>query len=65
MARANKISDKKIGEKIRDSLDGRTQRWLSKKVSIPEVELSNKINGFKKFEEEDLVKIAESLKIKL
>lgn len=37
--------EKKIHEQIKDALDGRTNRWLSKKTGINEADLSRAISG--------------------
>lgn len=38
-----------IPEQIKSALDGRTQRWLSLEVKIPEADLSKKMNGVDSF----------------
>lgn len=50
-----------IPEQVTTALDGRTQRWLSFEVRIPEVELSKKMNGNLEFTPDDLKKIEERL----
>jgi len=50
---------------IKAAMDGRTQRWLSQKAQIPEVDLSNKLNGVKPFTETDKKAISEALNITL
>lgn len=54
-----------IADQIRIALDGRTQRWLSFEVKIPEQELSKKMNGSLEFTEEELKSIQERLKFKI
>jgi len=54
-----------VQEQIKKALDGRTQRWLSFEVRIPEYDLSKKINGLMPFTEEELSKIEERLSFKL
>jgi hypothetical protein len=49
--------------KIKQAMDGRTQRWLSKKTMIPEVDLSNKLSGVREFTDDDKKKIAQALSI--
>ncbi len=54
-----------IPEQIKTALDGRTQRWLSFEVRIPEPELSKKMNGGLDFTEEEIIAIEERLKFKI
>ncbi len=35
-----------IPEQIKEALDGRTQRWLSLEIKMPEDTLSKKMNNF-------------------
>jgi hypothetical protein len=35
----------KLHERIKEAMDGRTQRWLSLNAKIPESELSRKMQG--------------------
>lgn len=53
-----------IPEQIKTALDGRTQRWLSFEVRIPEQELSKKMNGSLEFTEDELKSIEERLNFK-
>lgn len=53
-----------IPEQVTKALDGRTQRWLSFEVRIPEQELSKKMNFVLDFTSEDLEKIEERLNFK-
>lgn len=62
MAVKTKIS---IPDQIREALDGRTQRWLSFEVRIPEQELSKKMNEVLDFTEEELASIEKRLAFKL
>lgn len=50
---------------IKKAMDGRTQRWLSTKTGIAEVDLSNRINGKVAFTQEQLDKINLALDLKL
>lgn len=52
-----------LPEQIKEALDGRTQRWLSLKMSIPEDTLSKKMLGAKGYEftSEDIASINEIL----
>lgn len=59
-----KKEKKSIPEQVSIALDGRTQRWLSFEVRIPEQELSKKMNGIAEFTSEDLQKIEERLNFK-
>jgi hypothetical protein len=53
-----------IPEQVTKALDGRTQRWLSFEIRMPEQELSKKMNGVLLFTEEDLKKIEDRLNFK-
>jgi hypothetical protein len=55
----------KIHEKIKESLDGRTQRWLSLNAKIPESELSRKMQGKLLFTNSEIIRINEALKTDL
>lgn len=46
-----------IGQQVKDALDGRTNRWLSIKTSIPESELSKKINDKSDFTQQEITTI--------
>lgn len=50
-----------IPEQVSKALDGRTQRWLSFEVRIPEPELSKKMKGILEFTDEELTRIGERL----
>ena len=52
---------KTLKQKIEEALDGRTQRWLSFEVRIPEAELSKKVNGIIEFTESEIEKINKRL----
>jgi hypothetical protein len=54
-----------IVDQIKKAMDGRTQRWLSFEVRIPEYDLSRKMNGSMPFTEQELNKIQERLSFKL
>ena len=54
-----------IPEQIKVALDGRTQRWLSKEVKIPEDLLSKKMNGVMNFTKEEIATINQRLKSKI
>lgn len=54
-----------IPEQIKIALDGRTQRWLSFEVRIPEPDLSKKMNGEIDFKETELAAIETRLNFKL
>lgn len=55
----------KIHQKIKESLDGRTQRWLSLNAKIPESELSRKMQGKLLFTDAEVARINEALKTDL
>ena len=52
----------KLHDKIKDALDGRTQRWLSLNAKIPESELSRKMTGKMVFKLEEIKRINQALK---
>jgi len=54
-----------IPAQVTVALDGRTQRWLSMEVKIPEHLLSRKMNGFMEFTDEEIKKINNRLKSKI
>jgi hypothetical protein len=54
-----------ITEQIEAALDGRTRRWLSFEVKIPETELSMRMTGKVPFKNEELRRIEKRLKFKL
>jgi hypothetical protein len=55
----------KIHERIKEALDGRTQRWLSLNAKIPESELSRKMQGKLLFTNTEIIRINEALKTDL
>lgn len=55
---------KSFKDQFLEALDGRTQRWLSFEVRIPEQELSKKINGVIPFSEDEIKKIEDRLNFK-
>ena len=55
----------KLHEKIKEALDGRTQRWLSLNAKIPESELSRKMQGKLLFTDAEISRINEALKTDL
>ena len=56
------IKEMKLHEKIKEALDGRTQRWLSLNAKIPESELSRKMQGKLLFTDAEISRINEALK---
>ena len=54
-----------VPEQVKIALDGRTQRWLSKEVKIPEDLLSKKMNGVMNFTKEEIATINQRLKSKI
>jgi hypothetical protein len=52
----------KLHERIKQALDGRTQRWLSLNAKIPESELSRKMQGKLLFTDSEITRINEALK---
>jgi hypothetical protein len=50
-----------IPEQVKIALDGRTQRWLSFEIRVPEPELSQKMNGSLEFSDAELEKISKRL----
>ena len=59
------VSQIPIPDQIKTALDGRTQRWLSFEVRIPEPELSKKMNGVLDFTSAEITAIEERLKFKI
>lgn len=51
-----------IPDQVRDALDGRTQRWLSFNVKIPESDLSKKMNNSVPFTQDEIDRINAVLK---
>lgn len=51
-----------VGKQVKEALDGRSNRWLSLKVGIPESELSKKINDKINFSDEEIYRINKLLK---
>ena len=52
----------RLYEMVKESLDGRTQRWLSLNAKIPESELSRKMQGKLLFTDAEITRINEALK---
>ena len=52
----------RLHERIKEALDGRTQRWLSLNAKIPESELSRKMQGKLLFTDPEISRINEALK---
>lgn len=52
----------RLHERIKEALDGRTQRWLSLNAKIPESELSRKLQGKLLFTDAEITRINEALK---
>lgn len=59
------IKEMKLHDKIKQALDGRTQRWLSLNAKIPESELSRKMQGKLLFTNAEITRINEALKTDL
>lgn len=55
----------RLHERIKEALDGRTQRWLSLNAKIPESELSRKMQGKLLFTDPEIARINEALKTDL
>jgi hypothetical protein len=56
------IKTMKLHERIKEAMDGRTQRWLSLNAKIPESELSRKMQGKLLFTDSEITRINEALK---
>jgi hypothetical protein len=54
-----------IPEQIKKALDGRSQRWLSFEIRIPEPDLSRRMTGREDFTEEEIKAIEERLSFKI
>ena len=52
----------RLHERIKEALDGSTQRWLSLNAKIPESELSRKMQGKLLFTDAEITRINEALK---
>lgn len=52
----------RLHERIKEALDGRTQRWLSLNAKIPESELSRKMQGKLLFTDAEIIRINDVLK---
>lgn len=52
----------RLYERVKESLDGRTQRWLSLNAKIPESELSRKMQGKLLFTDAEINRINDALK---
>lgn len=46
-----------IPDQVTQALDGRTQRWLSLKIQMPEDELSKRMKGKKEFSDDEIEQI--------
>ena len=57
--------DKKLHEVIVEKMDGRTNRWLSRKTLIAESEISRILSGRLTPTEKQIVKINEALGLEL
>ncbi len=53
-----------IPEQVTKALDGRTQRWLSFEIRVPEQQLSRKMKMVLPFTKEELSRIEERLSFK-
>ena len=51
-----------VPEQVEEALDGRTKRWLSLNIRMPENELSKKMKGRKPFTQEEIDSINTVLK---
>lgn len=54
-----------VPDQIKVALDGRTQRWLSFEIRMPETDLSKKMNGEAEFTDEEIEKINNRLNAKV
>lgn len=57
--------NKPVGQLIKEALDGRTQRWLSQKIGMPEDRLSNKIRGVEDFAPMEIQLIENALNVNI
>ena len=57
----NDNKKKEIVDKIELALDGRSYRWLTLEIKMPESELSKRMNGHIEFTEEELTRIHDRL----
>lgn len=56
-----KVKEAPLYERIKESLDGRTQRWLCFNARIAEADLSRKMNGKLAFSQKEIDRINELL----
>lgn len=54
-----------VADQIKVGLDGRSQRWLAIRISMPEDVLSKKLKNIQVFTPEDIALISKHLKIKI
>ncbi len=54
-----------VGQQVKAALDGRSNRWLSMKMIIPESDMSKKINDKIDFTPEEIEKINTLLGVKI
>jgi hypothetical protein len=45
---------KTVQEQVKEALDGRTQRWLSFSIRVPESDLSKKMKGKSEFTQDEI-----------
>lgn len=53
-----------IGQQIKNALDGRSQRWLSLRINMPESDLSKKLKGKAEFTVQEIGLIEKQLNFK-
>lgn len=46
-----------IPKQVEILLDGRTQRWLAMEIKMPETDLSKRMKGFVKFQQDEIDRI--------
>jgi len=54
-----------VSAQIKKALDGRTQRWLSFEIRMPEQDLSKKMNGVMEFTDKEIADIEQRLNCKI
>lgn len=64
-AKKRTAQDTRHAQKIRQALDGRTQRWLCSKIGMREADLSNGLKGLRPFTAEELTRINQVLGLNL
>lgn len=60
--KVTQVKDVPLPQRVKEAMDGRTQRWLSMGARIPEADLSKKLNGHVPFSAAEITRINDLLK---